>query len=337
MLKEFTFVVCTYNQEHYILMHLESIKYQISKYMNKDDIFLIIADDGSTDATEELSLKWVHRNKNLFRKVEYIGDGVNRGLAKNYARIFKYIKTNYYFLLAGDDLYGYKDIKKYVANIETYDVVSSPCIPFFECENGSYQIDLVYKQFKSNIAIGCTESYFMKRAFTIVGCVSEAPSTVYRKELLKEEILEYIESFNMIEDQPTMYRLFRENIISMKYICDSYILYRVNPDSISHTRNPIVKNKVKNDLERLCDNYWNNENNLLYKYLIFLRKLIVTKNKKWINFLLPTNHYLVLVQKMHKRRLKSIYTKALVEEKEKSIEYLKRLKESVDDFLNDLQ
>ena len=65
-MKEFTFVIITYNQEQYILQHLESIKYQINKYGKGISVYLIISDDHSLDRTLQLAEIWLQENSCFF-------------------------------------------------------------------------------------------------------------------------------------------------------------------------------------------------------------------------------------------------------------------------------
>lgn len=66
-MKEFTFFTLSFNQEKYIIQHLESIKYQIETYGAEYLIHYIICDDSSSDKTIYYAKKWLERNKRLFR------------------------------------------------------------------------------------------------------------------------------------------------------------------------------------------------------------------------------------------------------------------------------
>ena len=104
--KSFTFVSLTYNHQNYIIMHLESIKYQIERYGLSRSVSIIIADDASVDDTVRLAEQWLEINKSLFQKIIFLKHTKNQGTCKNISRVFQYIMTDYFKILAGDDVYS---------------------------------------------------------------------------------------------------------------------------------------------------------------------------------------------------------------------------------------
>ena len=104
-MKDFTFVMLTYNQEQYVVEHLESIKYQIEHFGQNIKINFILADDASNDKTAYKVKKWIESNQNLFFSVKFIIAVENRGIVSNVISALKNIKTEYYKILAGDDIY----------------------------------------------------------------------------------------------------------------------------------------------------------------------------------------------------------------------------------------
>ncbi len=330
----FTFITCTYNHEQFIILHLESIKYQIYNHFKGIKVAIIISDDGSSDKTVPLCKKWLEKNRGLFAEMSILGDSKNRGTCKNIVNAFKHLKTDRFFWLAGDDVYGFRSLKKVIKELGQYELVTAPCLAFYDNYESGYHIEKDYNKYKTNISNGLCP-WFMRRAFTITGCLTEAPSTVFRKELLDKEILDFVYQFKLIEDQPMIYQLFKKYKIKMKYLDYTYVIYRINPNSISHTNNLIIKSAAKKDLEKLCTYYFN-EKNWFYKYLAWLRKQMINGNR-WIAFFLPTNHFLVIRQKFFSKRIRQYYKKAIIDDATRSLQYLEMIDQYAMKFLKEIE
>lgn len=331
----FTFISLTYNHEKFIIMHLESIKYQIQNYFKGIQIALIIADDGSADGTVRLCEQWLRKNQGMFHEYMILHDGVNRGTCGNMLRAFDNLKSNLYFLLAGDDIYSYGNLKAAIHYLEKYDIVSSPCPAFFKDKDGEYVIDTDYSHYKTSIA--CAQCLpILRRAFTVSGCLLEAPPTVFRRKLLEKDVAAFVSDFKLIEDQPLMYGLFKKNRLKMAYLSWAYVMYRVNEGSISHTDDKSITGAVKQDLDKLTEYYSAHERTLFYKYLVFLRKQVL-RGRKWASFLYPTNHYLVLMQKVFNKRIKEYYKKAIMDTAPQSFVHVKMLEQRANAFLAECQ
>ena len=333
--EKFTFVTCTYNHEKFIVLHLESIKFQVQHYFKGIKTYLIISDDGSSDSTLQLCKKWVDKNRDYFYEVLVLGDGMNRGTCKNYLRAVKFVKSNKFFFLAGDDLYGYRNLREILEYLDYYDLISAPSLAFYEDEVTGYAIEMDYNKYKTNIANGVCHK-FMRRAFTIAGCLLEAPPTVFRKELLDERTSDFVGEYKLIEDQPMIYQFFKRNKVSMKYLDYSYIMYRINPNSVSHTKDKGIKTFANNDIRKLCKYYLTHEKNIIYLYIAFLRMQII-KGHSWVSFLLPTNHYLILMQKLFNKNIKNIYCSAVKDTALENLKYLKIFDENAKEFIEELK
>lgn len=92
-------VVATFNAEKYILELLESIKNQTYKCIE-----LIIADDCSTDNTQDIVRAWVEDNATRFKRTELLFAQNNRGTSKNYNCGMKKCQGEFIKLVDGDDL-----------------------------------------------------------------------------------------------------------------------------------------------------------------------------------------------------------------------------------------
>ena len=66
---------------------------------------LILADDFSTDRTDFLATDWLNENRGIFSSVKILESNCNLGIVKNYIRCLRNVDTDFYKILAGDDLY----------------------------------------------------------------------------------------------------------------------------------------------------------------------------------------------------------------------------------------
>ncbi len=91
-------VVCTYNQERYIGMSLDSIIAQKTDFAFE----IILADDCSTDGTEKICRQYAEKYPGI---VHYIRNKTNKGVAHNYFDAIRAAKGKYIADLAGDDVW----------------------------------------------------------------------------------------------------------------------------------------------------------------------------------------------------------------------------------------
>ncbi len=326
----FTFVTCTYNHNDFILMHLESIKYQVKTCFKNDNITLIIADDGSQDATLQLCKTWCKINQDLFCEIVLLGDGENRGTCKNLLLAVEHVRDEFFYILAGDDVYGFKDLKKAVCELEHFDLVSAICPAFYLSDNGEYKIGTDYSMYKTVIAKG-TSPFFFRRLFTIEGCITEAAPVIYRSTMINDSVKSQIAKYRLIEDQPMMYEFFRNRKLKMKYLDYSYVMYRINPESVSHTSNSRIKKIVQNDLQTLCDYYESCERNPVYLYAVHARRQVM-RGHKWFRYLFPSYLYLIIKQNILNGNAKKIFYNCVIADADQWIQHLKYLDEKAQLF-----
>lgn len=136
--------VVTYNQKNFISECLESIIAQ--DYQNKE---LIIADDGSTDGTQEIIIKYAERYPNL---IKLALSKKNRGITKNsnkanFACVGKYISW-----MGGDDImlpgklstqieYMEENSKCVISyhNMEVFNSINGVILGYFNDKNNSFE------------------------------------------------------------------------------------------------------------------------------------------------------------------------------------------------------
>ena len=83
-IKTMDFITISYNQERYIIEHLESIKFQITHYANRCEVNYRLFDDCSTDLTVTLARQWLEENSQLFSSIDIVENSTNLGLNQNY-------------------------------------------------------------------------------------------------------------------------------------------------------------------------------------------------------------------------------------------------------------
>ena len=105
----FAFLVLAYNNENYILEHLESIKYLVLTYGNAIDVDLIINDDCSSDRTQSLVDEWLLINAGLFRFVKTIYNQKNIGTCASVGNMLSNVVADRCKLTAGDDVYSFEN------------------------------------------------------------------------------------------------------------------------------------------------------------------------------------------------------------------------------------
>ena len=213
-----TFLTITYNQDRFIIEHLESIKYQIKNFGKDQDYSYILSDDCSTDSTVSLAKRWIELNDDLFKEVKILTSEKNLGVVQNYLKASEYINTKSFKILAGDDLYYLNNISEV---IENYDVVFTPTITFDK--NGikdcvSVNTLLAFKELKK-----------IKKLMKLDNCFN-APGSFVTDEIIKDSGLrKFISNFKWIEDAPQWYYLLNyKKDIRIKIKNRPYILYRLS-------------------------------------------------------------------------------------------------------------
>jgi glycosyltransferase involved in cell wall biosynthesis len=86
-----------YNGERYLAQAIDSLLRQTFT-----DLVLIVSDNGSTDATEEICRSWTRHDP----RVRYHRSNDNRGAAWNFNRVFELADSPYFKWAAHDDLYA---------------------------------------------------------------------------------------------------------------------------------------------------------------------------------------------------------------------------------------
>lgn len=243
----FTFLTISYNQEKYIIEHLESIKYQIKKYANGRNMYYILADDGSSDNTVELAEQWLKLNSSLFKDVRILDCSKNNGTVFNYIRAINSVTTLRYKCLAADDLY-------YVNNVidleDKADIVLSPSL-FFSDDGET----LIGKNLFYYVCAGKKDEALKKEIKKELAyyCGIHAPGSFVNLNITQDkQFQKYLSQFKWIEDYPQWYYIFNkyDKDFSVSIENQIYTLYRsdVGISSKKGKRNPLFveeDNRIK--------------------------------------------------------------------------------------------
>ena len=226
-LKEFTFGVLCYNQENFIIEHLESIRYQIENYGKGYEINLVIADDCSTDSTVAVVKKWVSKYRKLFKNVDILVPEKNQGIVKNEISLLKSIKTNNFKTLAGDDLYYKNNV---IECNENCDITVTKVAKFNNGKIVDYGENSTFKQILHSACPAKLISGRLK-----YGNCLEAPGVFYSKKILTNELFDILKGYSWLEDVPMWNYMFNLDNINVNVSSEIYVIYR---DDVGISNNP---------------------------------------------------------------------------------------------------
>lgn len=137
---KFSIIIPVYNVEKYIKETIESVIKQTIGFKN---IQIILINDGSTDSSEEVCLKFVKKYPNNIIYKKQKNSGVST--ARNYGLTFA--EGKYVNFLDSDDLWGKRTLKNvwrfFEANYKQIDLVACR-IKFFEMSNRYHPLDFKF-------------------------------------------------------------------------------------------------------------------------------------------------------------------------------------------------
>ena len=272
-MKEFTFIVITYNQEQYVVEHLNSIKNLIELYGKDMSIDLVHADDKSRDGTVEVVRKWLDQNRDLFRNVTVIEREKNVGTIRNIKSAIEATKTEQFKFLAGDDKYNGENIFELQ---KCGKMIITPVSPFGNPQKDDLEIlKLFYKLVLSHKN--------RKKLAALLGYASVLPapgvfldSTFYRSK----ELWDFLEQFRLIEDYPTWNYLLnkKEMDIEVEVLTKPYVCYRMSSGVSTGNKNSVFleeERKISEVLRVKTNRYPKYVN--IYKYIYVLKRMVAKR------------------------------------------------------------
>lgn len=311
-MKEYTFVVITYNQQKYILEHLESIKNQIIKFGNEYKNYLVICDDHSNDNTIRYANEWLMYNKRLFENYSIIIQPDNKGIVNNYLSGLHEVKTSMFSVMAGDDLYFDNSIYE-AAEISNF--VYTPRISF-DSYNQIHREELWL--FKRCIMCDADLKKEMLRWMNYRMVIDDM-SVRWRSEFCTKSFYKMVGKYKWVEDYTSMLAILKDPNVEVKLSLKPVVLYR--DDSGISTR-------PKNNL---ATEYNNEQKKMFSDYHLKISAL-----PKYIN---PVNYYFVLWKKLNNIEGKlshkvQEFQRLYDSECDRAAAYLTFIKSQADDFLS---
>lgn len=267
----FTFSICTYNHSKYIIEHLESIKFIVEHYNYSNKISLLICDDHSTDNTLDKVNFWLENNNKLFKNIKIIKNSRNLGTVNNFINLIKNIETNYFKLVAGDDLYNYRDVvKRYSSD----NFIVGFTLPFDNESYRFYKSDN-YRYNRQKLFI-LNDDFIFYKNYVLSNNSLSGPGAGYNISWLKNKNLyEALSEYKLIEDRPLWKYLFTEVNPKVELELNPYVLHRENVGVTAKNNN--VHLQYLNDLNLIDRNtykgksvFYKSITKVYYKALLYL-------------------------------------------------------------------
>lgn len=288
ILEKFTFCVLAYNHSQYIIEHLESIKFQVLNYGANIDCSIIINDDASKDDTVELIEKWFSKNDTIFKHISKIYNKVNIGTCKAVINFSDNLKTRYFKITAGDDVYSSTNIFEFVSKNDNHSIFSGiplrlidgvVSVSFFETFN-YLASDYIYEN-----------SNLIERLSNV--SIVNAPNLFYSERDLKNpKIIEFLKQFDLVEDWSLQIAIAvndkSSNIFSSN---TNIVLYRRTCGSAYL----IASSRVEKDNIKVFDyliDYYKNSNKPLKVIMLKNRKYLYIKSNKYLKYLFDFQRFI---------------------------------------------
>lgn len=262
----FSFIVIVYNEENTVLETLESIKYQIVNYGIDMKFQIIIADDKSKDNSRKVIDAWLDKNSNLFELIDRLYYDENLGTCKNYSRALRNIRGEQFFSISGDDIIANMNIFLKFNDLKKYDIVLNSSLLLHD----KGKIEYNRKKYLTIVLQGCMDFSYIKWATKLGSPILNG--AIYRKELLTEEILEYMDAFDLVDDRPRYYKMFQSNKLKLKYDNSPIILYRISDWSVSAKQGQYSE-RHNMDIMMLYNDILKDETNCFNRIVIKLQRI----------------------------------------------------------------
>lgn len=277
--------VITYNSFFTIIDTLDSI---LKQDYGCENIELIISDDASTDATIEITKKWIFENGYLFFNTVLLESRTNKGVSANINQAWKAVNCKWVKSIAGDDLLRRSCISN---NIE-YVIKNPECkvlfskIETFGASDGIIPKDHEIELFKKNAKE--QNKYLKVASFNI------APSAFISTDALKN--VGYAnEKYKMIEDLPMWLKMTRQGY-KLHFMNEITVGYRFG-ESVTISESRYLNVPFTNDLIAVYKDQILSSSDSLYVKIFMLEKV-------------GYFYYQIMISKLFKNK-KNRYTSAL--------------------------
>lgn len=242
----FSIVVPVYKTQDYLGETLDSILAQDTSLLRRTEVLLV--NDGSPDASEEVCLDYAHRYPNLFRYIYQENQGVsvarNRGIDEARGTYVGFIDSDDKF----DDNYLIEIKKFWDEHGDKVDAVSAP-LQFFDGSTGDHPLNF---KFTDGTRIIDIDADYTNILLHITGCF-------ILKNTLISSGLRFAEGRKYAED-----KLFLTELIMIKkrygVIDSTYLMYRKRSNKSSAIQSSVLDRDWYVDTLQSVDGY------LLEKY-----------------------------------------------------------------------
>lgn len=279
----FTFLTVSYNQENFIIEHLESIKYQIEKYAHGREIHFILSDDGSKDRTILFARKWLENNPGLFKQVRILESSENKGIVFNYLRGINAVVTEKFKCTAADDIYFVNNV---IDAVEDCDIMLSPVIRFTNRGDILNREDTIYYDFINKEGDALLRE--IRTKFKYFYPISTVGTFVKSDIVHIRELQCFMRNFKWIEDYPQWYYIFNklDKNISVEIKPNFYVMYRLGVGiTSSNSKQKQVFADEENEMKQLFNARLYKYKKYInpYRYLFFIRWRYTKYIKKRLN------------------------------------------------------
>ncbi len=283
-MRDFTFVVLTYNHEKYILEHLESIKFLIYTYGQNIHFEIIIADDASRDSTVAIATNWLKVNNNLFTNILILSDGINKGTCKNFTSAALQITSQHCKVTAGDDIYSYENLFEAYHDIDEYHLMSGVPLNLI----GNTIQPSLFNLFNLIATEFIYRSIDYSQRLKFISFFN-APNFLHNVGVLKNhKVAEFVNQFAVTEDYPFVIKaseVFKP--FKFKLILKTYVYYRRTMNSTYLIKNDVfTKDKLK-----LFTYLVNSEPNSFRRVILLNRRFCFTLKNRYLKKLLNIGIY----------------------------------------------
>lgn len=291
----FAFLVLVYNQEQYVIEHLESIKFLVIEYGSSIDVDLLINDDGSKDNSCGVIDQWLEHNNSIFRNVETLYNKVNLGTCKSVSNLLEKNQARRCKITAADDVYSYENIFELTKYDDEVALVSG--FPLFLIDN-----KLSSDSFNNAFMYASQLIYDSKNLLTRFKSISisNAPNILYSGTCLKDpRVIEYLNKFLVTEDWPIQLAIGKYfPDFSFQLVEKVFVYYRRTSNStylVSHNRFSSDKVSIFNDLIET-------EESVIFRARLRIRKMCFTMNNLYLFRLLNIDYYIFFLKSLYLSR-----------------------------------
>lgn len=229
--------------------------YNVVKYLNRlidslvsckrfYDLQIIIVNDGSTDNTLEIALKYEHTYPNNIKTIDKIDEGY--GSTINTA--IEYVSAKYVKVIDGDDWVNTQSLDKLIEYLEKCDtdIVASNYLIYSESDNTQKKME--YK----NITYGI--EYKFEDICSDLECI-QMHSMFYKTSVLAHYYKPLDINCFYVDTEHVLYPLV--NVTTISFFFEAVYVYRIGDTNQSVSLSSYIKNRnqLKHVIFSLCDYY----------------------------------------------------------------------------------